>query len=133
MRFQVPQFIGVEDTLFGPFTAKQFVYMAGGAALCYLIYKFLPFIVAIAIIAPVAGLAISLAFVKINGKPFIFILEAGLKYILSEKLYLWKKDNSPKKNKDKETSSDIPYGVLPQSIKGGKIENLDHSLNSSKK
>ena len=133
MRVQVPQFIGVEDTLFGPFTAKQFVYMTGGAALCYLIYKFLPLIVAIAIIAPVAGLALSLAFVKINGKPFVFILEAGLKYVLSEKLYLWKKDNSPKKFEGNETPSNIPYGVLPQSVKGGKIDNLDHSLNSSRK
>ncbi len=33
MRFEVPQFIDVEDKIFGPFTFKQFLYLAGGAGL----------------------------------------------------------------------------------------------------
>jgi hypothetical protein len=134
MRFQVPQFIGVEDTLFGPFTAKQFVYIAGGGALCYLIYKLLPLFIAIAVMAPLALLSISLAFVKINGKPFVFILEAGLKYVMSAKLYLWKKETNPKKDIYSESEvSDMPLGTLPPTIRAGKMENLDNSLNSFRK
>lgn len=91
MRFQVPQFIGVEDKVFGPFTVKQFVYIAGGAGICYLLYKFLPIIVSIVLILPVAGLALALAFIKINGKPFVFTLEAAAKYFIGSKLYLWRK------------------------------------------
>jgi len=30
MRFEVPQFIEVEDKIFGPFTWKQFIYLMGG-------------------------------------------------------------------------------------------------------
>lgn len=37
MQFQVPQFIEVEDKIFGPLTFKQFVYIAGGVALMYLL------------------------------------------------------------------------------------------------
>ncbi len=91
MRFQVPQFIGVEDKIFGPFTAKQFVYLVGGAGLCYIIFKFLPLFVAIIVVIPVALISVALAIIKINDKPFIFILEAGLKYFMGSKLYLWKK------------------------------------------
>jgi len=42
MRFKVPQFIDIEDKIFGPFSFKQFVYLAGGAGLCYIFFKTLP-------------------------------------------------------------------------------------------
>jgi hypothetical protein len=29
MQFRVPQFIDIEDKLFGPLTFKQFIYLAG--------------------------------------------------------------------------------------------------------
>ena len=32
MRFQLPQFIETETKLVGPFTLKQFIYLAGGAS-----------------------------------------------------------------------------------------------------
>jgi hypothetical protein len=93
MKFQVPQFIGIEDKVFGPFTVKQFVYLAGGAGVCYLLYHFLPFLFAVILIVPVAALALSLAFIKINNKPFVFTLEAAVKYFIGNKLYLWRKTN----------------------------------------
>ena len=31
MRFEVPQFVDIEDKIFGPLTFKQFIYIAGGA------------------------------------------------------------------------------------------------------
>ena len=42
MQFQVPQFIEVEDKIFGPLTFKQFVYVAGGAGLAYLVWRVSP-------------------------------------------------------------------------------------------
>ena len=43
MRFEVPQFIEVEDKIFGPFTWKQFIYLAGGAGAAVTLYLMLPF------------------------------------------------------------------------------------------
>jgi len=91
MRFQVPQFINVEDKLLGPFSIKQFVYIVGGIGMGYIAYNFLPFYVALLIIAPVAALTAALAFYKPNGKPFIFMLQAAIAYALSNRLYLWKR------------------------------------------
>nr|HPI66783.1 PrgI family protein [Candidatus Paceibacterota bacterium] len=73
MQFRVPQFIDIEDKLFGPLTFKQFIYLAGGAGLVFVIYKTIPLVFAIFLMIPVAGLAAALAFYKPNGKPFIFM------------------------------------------------------------
>ncbi|TSD03179.1 MAG: Uncharacterized protein Athens071416_240 [Parcubacteria group bacterium Athens0714_16] len=97
MKYQVPQFIDVEDKIFGPLTFKQFVYLAGGAGLSFALYSILPLFVAIIIIAPVAILALALAFYKVNEKPFIFMLGSALKYFTSSKLYIWKKRDNIKK------------------------------------
>jgi hypothetical protein len=41
MRYQVPQFIDVEDKVIGPLTIKQFIYLAGGAGMCFVIFHFI--------------------------------------------------------------------------------------------
>jgi PrgI family protein len=90
MQFKVPQFIDVEDKLFGPFTFKEFAYMAGGAGLMYILYKLLPFLVAVPLMVIVGGFAALLVFYKINNKPFIYYVQAGITYGLNSKLYIWK-------------------------------------------
>jgi hypothetical protein len=91
MRFQVPQFINIEDKILGPFTIKQFVYLVGGAGMVYILYHFLPFWIAVFLIAPIVIFALALAFAKPNGKPFIFLVQAAIQYVLSGRLYLWKR------------------------------------------
>ena len=111
-QFQVPQFIDVEDKLFGPFTIKQFVYVAGGGGMVYLFFQLLPRIPAFVISAPVAGLALALAFKKINGQPFIKIIQAFIVHQISGKMYLWQKDYSkieqPQEVQKVEKEEDIP-------------------------
>ncbi len=91
MRFKVPQFIDIEDKIFGPLTFKQFMYMGGGLGLTYVTYRFLPLYGALPIMAAILALSFSLTFVEINKKPFIYILEAYIRYIIGSKMYLWKK------------------------------------------
>ena len=90
MQFKVPQFIDIEDKIFGPFTFAQFAYLIGGGGIVFVLYKVLPFWISIFLILPVAGLTVSLVFVKINSKPFIYYLQAAFSYIISSKLYIWK-------------------------------------------
>lgn len=89
MQFQVPQFIEVEDKIIGPFTFKQFVFMAGGAGMAYVLWRLLPFFISVPLIAGVIALAAALAFFQVNGRPFILALENGFYYFLHPKLYLW--------------------------------------------
>jgi hypothetical protein len=91
MRYQVPQFIEVEDKIFGPFTFKQFIYMAGGAGLCFIAYRALPLLWAILVMVPAGGFAAALAFYKPNNRPFISAIESAFNYLITQKLYIWKK------------------------------------------
>ena len=105
-QFTVPQFIDVEDKIFGPLTFKQFVYLAGGAGLAFTLYSIFPLFVAIIFIVPIAVLAVALAFYRVNNKPFIFVLGSAIKYFMGSKLYIWKKRDNIKKDavvEEKET------------------------------
>jgi hypothetical protein len=94
MQFQVPQFIEVEDKIFGPLTFKQFVYVAGGLGACYLFWKILPVILSAPLIIATLALAAVLAFFKFNGRPFISGLEHGFYFLVRSKLYLWKNNEN---------------------------------------
>lgn len=91
MRYQVPQFIDVEDKVIGPLTVKQFVYLAGGGGMSFVIFKYLPIYLSIILIGIVAPLSIALAFYKINNKPFIDFMEAAFVFYTKQNLYIWKK------------------------------------------
>ncbi|MEI6400375.1 MAG: PrgI family protein [bacterium] len=97
MQFKVPQFIDIEDKIFGPLTWKQALYLAGGAGLTYLSLKLLPSFLGLPVAVFFAGLALMLAFYKINDQPFIVILQSWLSYSVSNKLYIWKQPGQKKK------------------------------------
>lgn len=126
MRFEVPQFIDVEDKIFGPLTFKQFIYLAGGAGASVIMWTFLPKIVAILLILVVLGLAAALAFYKINNKPFVDFLESAFKYSLAGKLYIWKKEERPV---EKQVSAlPVDESVSVPRISDSKLRDLAWSL-----
>lgn len=103
MQFQVPQFIEVEDKIFGPLTFKQFVYIAGGFGLAYLVWRALPLYVAAPLVMGSIGLGAALAFAQWNGRSFIIGLEHGFFYYLRAKLYLWNNARRDKKKRESES------------------------------
>lgn len=128
MQFRVPQFIEIEDKIFGPFTFRQFVYLAGGAAAAFIIYTILPFFIAILLIVPTIGFSLALTFYKINGKPFIFIVEAAFKYFFSSKLYIWKKVSSIVSAKDTEKPEESQDLSFVPRLSDSKLKDLSWSL-----
>ncbi len=92
MEYQVPQFIEVEEKIFGPLSLKQFIYIAGGLGISVALVLYLPRVLGIALALPLAIFTMALAFYKINNKPFIEILEAGFNYYFGSRLYLWKRE-----------------------------------------
>src|ERR1035437_49598 len=94
MQFRVPQFLDIEDKIFGPFTFKEFVYLAGGAGLCFVLYKVLGLLLGAIPILAAAGFSVALARYRPNNKPFISLIESGLNYLLQDKLYIWERRKS---------------------------------------
>lgn len=126
MRFQVPQFIEIEDKIFGPLTFKQFIYVAGGIGIAVVLFTFLPKFLAILFSLPVVGLAAALAFYKVNEKPFINVVEAFFNYTITNKLYIWKKED--KVPAAREANQRIPEQVYVPKLSESKLKELTWSL-----
>ena len=129
MQFQVPQFIEVEDKIFGPLTFRQFIYCAGGAGAGYLLYRLLPIYLAGPLILGEGALAAALAFFKYNSRPFIEALESGFYFLIHRKLYLW--NNATKKTKAvaiEATSALGGGGVYVPKLSDSRLHELSWSL-----
>lgn len=90
MRYEVPQFIEIEDKIFGPLTWRQFLYLSGGVGLGVVLFLTTPFIVFLIIGLPLGLLAGALSFYPINNRPFSFFLEAIFNYLRGQRLFLWR-------------------------------------------
>ncbi len=129
MQFKVPQFIEVEDTIFGPFTFKQFAYLAGGGGMIFLLLKLLPTFIGVILSIPVAIFTALLVFYKINEKPFIYYVQAGLNYLTSSKLYLWKQRLAkPDQTEENDHPNIDVVSVLPMTSSVNKIKDLSFKL-----
>lgn len=135
MEYQVPQFIEVEDKIVGPLTLRQFIYIAGATGICVVFFVSFSFIIAFLLSAPVVALAGALAFYKVNGKPFIEVLEAGFNYYTGAKLFLWKHGEPTEKEKKTAAAADaaaareasLPQQGIPK-LTRGRLSELAWSL-----
>jgi len=131
MQFKVPQFLDIEDKIFGPFTFREFVYLAGGAGLCYVLYRLLGALWGSVPILVVAGFALALTFYRPNNKPFVNMLEAGFSYFMQDKLYIWKRrKNSIKDERLRITNEEDKRTKLENAhrLGGNKLRDLAWSL-----
>lgn len=94
MRFEVPQFIEIEDKIIGPLTWKQFIYVAGGGGLVAVLFFFTPFFVFVLLGLPIGAFTFALGFYPINNRPFPLFLESAVRYFKGGKLYLWRKSGT---------------------------------------
>ncbi len=90
-QFVVPQFIDVEDKIFGPITTRQFIILLVTGLFLFLVYKLADFTLFIFLTVVVGGLAVVLAFVKINGQPFHYFLLNIIQTVRRPGLRVWNK------------------------------------------
>lgn len=131
MQFKVPQFLEIEDKIFGPFTFKQFAYLVGGAGICYILYKLLGLLFGAIPILVIAGFSLALTFYKPNGKPFINMVEAGIKYLLQSKLYIWKIHRNENSTENQQNVVAIDKEIINRDrvkLSGSKLKDLAWSL-----
>lgn len=133
MQFQVPQFIEVEDKIFGPLTFKQFLYLVGGGGLSLIAYLFLPLFLAFFVIIPVMALSAALSFYKVHNKPFINVIEAAFYYTLRNKLYIWKKEERLPEARTIKKEEDIVSSLLAPKLSDSKLKDLAWSLDVNEK
>ena len=129
MRFEVPQFIEIEDKIFGPFTWKQFIYLGGGIGLAVVMLFTLPFIIFVLFGAPIAALAAALAFYPVNNRPFSVFLEGVWAFYKRSRLYYWRKKNPTIYKQDGEYIPPQDFSSMaPASRAGSSINSLSRKL-----
>lgn len=130
MRFEVPQFINLEDKLFGPFTFMQSIYLVGGGGIVFAIHKMFPTFVTVLVGVPIAAFSLALVFYKPNGRPFMKMVEAFILYSFTQKFYLWRRrDQQPGAMDIVQVHEKFPEeGSLQKEDKRRKISDLAWSL-----
>ena len=132
-QYQVPQFIEVEDKIFGPLTLKQFIYLAGGGGLCLLMFSLLPLYLTVLLGIPVMALSAGLAFFSVNGRPLIHAMEHAFGYLLGSKLYLWKQRGASRGElggaSDAQSSKLKAQSLIVPKLSESKLKDLSWSLN----
>lgn len=130
MQFHIPQYIDIEDKIFGPLTLKQAIYVAGGAGGAYLAWRLVPYVfISAPLIFGISLLTWALAFFPKEklGRPFIEILEAGFHYMLRDKLYTWKKTTKEAESGKEEQFLSAEIASTP-AIPLGKLSSASSSL-----
>lgn len=130
MRFEVPQFINLEDKLFGPFTFMQSLYLVGGGGIVFSIHKLFPSFVTVLVGIPIAAFSLALVFYKPNGRPFMKMVEAFIIYLFTQKFYLWRRrDQKPGAADVVQVHEKFPQeGALPKEDTRRHISDLAWSL-----
>ncbi len=113
MRFEVPQFIEIEDKIFGPLTWRQFLYIGGGVGMGVVLFLTTSFFVFVLIGLPLSLLAGALAFYPVNNRPFSFFLESIVNYTTGKKLYLWQKREEMIYKQDSPTKTPVESTINP--------------------
>lgn len=93
MRFQVPQFIETEEKIIGPFTIKQFIFVAIGGAILFLLFFAVSPGIFIILAIPVAAIFLGLALVKISEMPLYLYLFYFINHLISPKKYIYQPDD----------------------------------------
>lgn len=127
MRFEVPQFIEIEDKIFGPFTWRQFVYLCGGigiAVITFITSKVLFGIIGL----PAAGLAALLAFYPVNNRPFSIFLESAITFYGSTRIYYWRKRKANVYQSENIIETPTPTNIPTPHRNGGGINSLSRKL-----
>ena len=91
MQFEVPQFIEIEDKIFGPLTWRQFLYVGGGGLMAAVLFLTTPIFVFLLIGLPIGILAFLLAFYPVNNRPFSHLLEAVWSFLMRSRIYHWQR------------------------------------------
>jgi hypothetical protein len=131
MQFKVPQFLDIEDKIFGPFTFREFAYLAGSSGICFVLYKWLGLFFGLIPMLIMVGFALLLTFYRPNNKPLIFMIEAGFKYFTQNKLYVWEKSKNKIANNKTQTTNENQITVSRENgarLTGSKLRDLAWSL-----
>lgn len=92
-KFIVPQFIDIENKIFGPITVRQFATIAVAAGFLFVAYKLSDFTLFLIWVAVIGILTFVVGFLKINGLPFHIFVISFVGSLKKPALRVWHKED----------------------------------------
>ncbi len=116
MQFQVPQFIETEDKIVGPFTMRQFIYIALGAGISFLIFFMTQLTTWIFLAIIVMGIFGTLAFLRVNGQSITRVILSAFFFYWKPQTYVWQPDVPHQEREDVARESGLTLEHLVASV-----------------
>lgn len=91
MRFQVPQFIDIEDKIIGPLTLKQFLTYFSAVLVLIPVYLFSDLSLFLTLALPVFAVAAAFAHFRPGGKSLFVFLGNAVGFLGSSRLWTWRR------------------------------------------
>ncbi|MFH1430328.1 MAG: PrgI family protein [Candidatus Uhrbacteria bacterium] len=132
-KFMVPQFIDVEDKIFGPITTRQFIILLLGCGVGFVFYKVFSFWIFVLFGVILLGFCGTLAFLRVNGMPFHFFLLNIIQTFRRPHLRVWDKTYTDSELRDfLQQRVEAPPPALPQKepISTTKLQELSLIVNT---
>lgn len=118
MQFLVPQFLDVEDKIFGPLTVRQFIILIVAAGLLFVSFRFADLSLFLFEAFFIVVTTVAFAFIRVNGRPFHNFLVHLIQMFQRPQLRIWHRDISSdelKLPKPVEQQRNVPVKKLPLS------------------
>ncbi len=96
MRFQVPQFVDIQDRIIGPLTLKQFLIYLFGVFMIVPVYLLADLSLFLTISLPILALTALFAHFKLNGKPLEQVIMNAVRFFTQGQLFLWHRSGQEK-------------------------------------
>lgn len=115
-QFVVPQFIEVEDKIFGPITTRQFLILLVTGLILFIAFKLADTTLFIFLATLIGGFALVLAFVKINGQPFHYFILNIVQTVRRPSRRIWDKSLTKSELKDMISSAKVEMPEVAKQI-----------------
>lgn len=93
MRYQVPQFVDIEDKIIGPLTLKQFLIYFSAVLLLIPVYLMSDLSLFITLALPVLAAAAAFAHLKPGGKSLFIFLANAVGFARKGRIWLWRRES----------------------------------------
>lgn len=134
MQYSVPQFVDIEDKIFGPLTLKQFFVLLFGAIIGFMFWSiFGPGLIFFVIMIPVALIIIWLALGKFNGQPVMGIFPVIISFFLKPRYRVFHRISDSTlmidtKKSDEKESKIVSNKPTSYSARSSRLKNLAYVL-----
>ena len=132
-QFVVPQFIEVEDKIFGPITTRQFIILLATGLFLFIAYKVADFVLFMILLITIGGFSLVFAFVKVNGQTFHYFVLNVIQTVRRPSRRIWRRDYTKKQLKELRLANkvEIPEAIQSKkSISYNRIRDLSLIVNT---